>query len=64
MADQAVVQAAVEAVEKYCTPELMTKEDAIDFLEDVISQLESSKEALEEEIENEKEEGDGEGKDT
>ena len=61
MADPAVVQLAVEGVEKLCTPELMSKEDAVDFLEDVISQLESSKEALEEEIQNEKGEGDGEG---
>lgn len=64
MADPELVNKATEAVQEYCTPEKMSKEDAIDFLEDVVSQLESLKEALEEEIENEKEEDDGEGKDT
>jgi len=64
MADPNTVNEAVEKVNEYCTPEKMSKEDAVDFLEDVIAQLESSKDALEEEIENEQEEGDGEGKDT
>ena len=62
MADPELVNKATEAVQEYCTPEKMSKEDAIDFLEDVIAQLESSKEAIEEEIENEgkEEEGDEE----
>ncbi len=60
MADPQKVQEAVNAVENLCSPELMDKEAAIDFLEDVIASLESSKEALEEELENEAAEAEGE----
>lgn len=53
MADDDLVDRAVEAVEKLCEPGKMSKAEAVDFLEDVISRLESSVEALKEEIENE-----------
>jgi len=53
MADDKLVNQAVEAVERLCSPDKMTKEQAIDFLEDVISQLDSSLEALREETEDE-----------
>ena len=64
MADPKMVEAAAEAVREYCTPEKMSKEDAVDFLEDVVISLEGSIEALQEEIANAEEESDGEGKDT
>jgi polyhydroxyalkanoate synthesis regulator phasin len=46
------VDRAVTEVQALCVPGLMPKEQAIEFLDDVISQLESAKEALNEEIEN------------
>lgn len=54
MADGRLVEKAVERVEEFCSPSRMpAKADAVDFLEDVIAQLQSSIEALREEIENE-----------
>jgi hypothetical protein len=56
----AQIDRAVSEVEGLCVPDLMLKEQAIEFLDEVLSRLESSKEALEEEIENAKtEEDDG-----
>jgi hypothetical protein len=52
MADDKLVREAVEAVEEMCRPERMSKAEAVDFLEDVVAQLESSMEALHEEIAN------------
>lgn len=49
MSDQRLVEEAVSAVEKLCEPERMSPEEAIDFLEDVVSRLQSSIEALKEE---------------
>jgi hypothetical protein len=52
MADSALVQKAVEAVLELCTPDKMpAKADAVDFLEDVVSSLDASIEALKEELE-------------
>lgn len=47
------VDEAVELVEGMCAPGVMTKQEAVDFLEDVLARLESSVEALREEIDNE-----------
>lgn len=48
-----LVDKAVEAVEAMCAPAMMPdKKEALDFLEDVIARLESSADALREEIEN------------
>lgn len=56
MADQILVQKAVDAVNEFCTPEKMpAKQDAVDFLEEVVADLQSSIEALEEEIAEEEE---------
>jgi hypothetical protein len=44
-----LVTEAIEAVEAMCTPDRMSKTDAIDFLEDVVARLESSIEALRDE---------------
>lgn len=47
-----LVDKAVDEVEAHCTPDKMSKQQAMDFLEDVIARLESSVEALREEIDN------------
>lgn len=49
------VDKAVEAVEAMCSPDKMSKVVAAEFLEDVISRLESSLEALRDEMKNEEE---------
>jgi len=46
------VDDAVDAVQAFCTPDQMSKTDAIDFLEEVIARLQTSIEALQDEIEN------------
>jgi polyhydroxyalkanoate synthesis regulator phasin len=45
------VDEAVDAVESMCAPGFMTKQEAVDFLEDVIARLESDVDALREQIE-------------
>lgn len=50
MADEKLVNQAVEMVENLCGPDKMSKEDAVDFLEDVIGRLENSIEAIKEEL--------------
>lgn len=50
MSDENIVNAAAEAVEEFCSPDKMSKPEAIDFLEDVISRLRSSMEAIQEEM--------------
>lgn len=47
------VNEAVEAIEALCPPGFMSKAEAIDFLEDVIDRLQSSIEALREEVADE-----------
>lgn len=57
MADERLVNKAAEKVLDMCTPQQMpSKADAKDFLEDVIANLRSSVEALDEEIEAESDE--------
>lgn len=51
--DDETVTRAVTAVEEHCGPDKLTKSAAVEFLEEVIDRLQSSIEALEEEIENE-----------
>lgn len=51
--DEELVRRAVDLVEALCTPDKMPKTDAVEFLGAVIAQLDSSIEALQEEIENE-----------
>ena len=46
------VDDAVDAVQTFCMPDQMSKTDAIDFLEEVIARLQTSIEALQDEIEN------------
>jgi polyhydroxyalkanoate synthesis regulator phasin len=58
MADPSIVQQAVNAVNELCAPEKMSKQEAIDFLEDVMSDLQSAVDALQDEIDNESDEGD------
>lgn len=41
---------AVQEVEALCVPDLMPKEQALEFLSEVIGRLENSVEALEDEI--------------
>jgi hypothetical protein len=45
------VDEAVDAVESMCAPGFMTRQDAVDFLEDVIARLEADVDALREQIE-------------
>lgn len=47
------IDEAVDAVEALCAPDLMSKPEALEFLESVIERLKSSCEALREEIANE-----------
>jgi hypothetical protein len=48
-----LIEQAVEKVEEMCEPKKMpSKKTAVDFLEGVIERLQSSVEALREEIEN------------
>ena len=55
------IELAVDYVEALCTPDKMSKSQAVDFLEDVIARLRTSVEALNDEIQNEEaEESDGE----
>jgi len=49
--DKQIVEAADDVLE-LCMPEKMSKQEALDFLEGVIERLESSAEALREEIQN------------
>lgn len=44
------VDLAVEFVEELCEPQKMSQTDALDFLEGVVARLQSSIEALKEEI--------------
>lgn len=46
------IQEAVDAVEALCAPELMSKAEAVEFLESVVARLDSSIEALKDEIAN------------
>jgi len=50
---EALANDAVDHVNSLCAPERMSKADAKEFLEIVVGRLESSIEALEEELENE-----------
>lgn len=54
MANELGVQLAVSKVEDLCSPDKMSKAEAKDFLEEVITVLQSSVEALGDEIESEK----------
>lgn len=54
MADiNAALAAAQSAIDDLCAPARMTKAEAVDFLEGVISQCEMSVEALKDEIRSE-----------
>jgi hypothetical protein len=46
------IDAAIDQVEERCTPDKMSKSEAVDYLEGVIARLRTSVEALEEEIGN------------
>lgn len=52
------VRQAAERADSYvmalCTPEQMTKQEALDFLEALMARLKGAVEALHEEVENEK----------
>jgi hypothetical protein len=49
-----IIDEAANEVEEHCAPGKMSKPQAKDFLERVIERLQSSVEALEEEMENER----------
>jgi hypothetical protein len=53
MVDGMLVQQATNAVNDLCAPDKMSKADAVDFLESVIENLQTSVDVLKEEIENE-----------
>jgi hypothetical protein len=58
-----LVDEACAKVDEMCTPTLMTKSQAIDFLEDVVVRLEDSLDALRDEYANEEEAKSGESED-